>query len=69
VLWGMKDTALLVGNLSGLDKWLPDLSVRLYPDGDHWVMIDKYKEVARDIRRFVEGQDFPKESVYQSAAR
>jgi pimeloyl-ACP methyl ester carboxylesterase len=25
VLWGMKDSALLVGNLSGLDKWLPDL--------------------------------------------
>jgi pimeloyl-ACP methyl ester carboxylesterase len=69
VIWGMKDTAILVGHLSGLDKWLPNLSVRLYPDSDHWVMIDKYKEVAQDIREFVEGKDFPKESVYRGATR
>ena len=69
VIWGMKDTAILVGHLSGLDKWVPNLSVRLYPDSDHWVMIDKYKEVAQDIRKFVEGKDFPKESVYRAANR
>lgn len=69
VIWGMKDTAILVGHLSGLDKWVPNLSVRLYPDSDHWVMIDKYKEVAQDIRKFVEGKDFPKESVYRAATR
>ena len=68
VLWGMKDTALLVGNLSGLDKWLPNLSVRLYPDADHWVMIEKYKEVAQDIRKFIEGT-LPKDSVYRAAPR
>ena len=64
VIWGMKDTALMAGNLSGLDKWLPNLSVRLYPDSDHWVMIDKYKEVAQDVRKFVEGT-LPKDSVYR----
>ena len=69
VIWGMKDTAILVGHLSGLDKWVPNLSVRLYPDSDHWVMIDEYKEVAQDIRKFVEGKDFPKESVYRAATR
>jgi pimeloyl-ACP methyl ester carboxylesterase len=69
VIWGMKDTAILVGHLSGLDKWVPNLSVRLYPDSDHWVMIDMYKEVAQDIRKFVEGKDFPKESVYRAATR
>jgi pimeloyl-ACP methyl ester carboxylesterase len=69
VIWGMKDTAILVGHLSGLDKWVLNLSVRLYPDSDHWVMIDKYKEVAQDIRKFVEGKDFPKESVYRAATR
>ena len=68
VIWGMKDTALLVGNLSGLDKWLPDLSVKLYPDADHWVMIEKYKEVALDIRKFIDGKDFPKDSVYRAVA-
>ena len=68
VLWGMKDTALLVGNLSGLDKWLPNLSVRLYPDADHWVMMEKYKEVAQDIRNFIENK-LPKDSVYRAPAR
>src|SRR5271166_257594 len=65
VIWGMKDTALLTGNLSGLDKWVPDLRVKLYPDEDHWVMIEKYKEVAQDIRQFIEGKDFAKDSVYR----
>ncbi len=69
VIWGMKDTALMVGNLSGLDKWVPNLSVKLYPDGDHWVMIDKYKEVAQDIRKYIDGKDFPKDSVYRAGAR
>ena len=69
VIWGMKDNALLVGNLSGLDKWLPNLSVKLYPDADHWVMIEKYKEVAQDIRGFIGNKDFPKDSVYRAAAR
>ncbi len=67
VLWGMKDTALLVGNLSGLDKWVPHLSIKLYPDDDHWVMIEKYKEIAQDIRKFIDDKDFPKESVYRAA--
>lgn len=64
VIWGMKDTALLTGNLSGLDKWVPNLSVKLYPDEDHWVMIERYKEVAEDVRAFVEGR-MPKDSVYR----
>jgi pimeloyl-ACP methyl ester carboxylesterase len=69
VLWGMKDTALLVGNLSGLYKWVPNLSVKLYPEDGHWVMIEKYKEVGQDIRKFIDDKDFPKESVHRATAR
>ena len=65
----MKDTALPVGNISGLDKWVPNLSVKLYPDDDHWVMIEKYKEVSQDIRKFIDGKDFPKESVQRSTVQ
>jgi pimeloyl-ACP methyl ester carboxylesterase len=65
VIWGMKDTSILSSHLSGLDKWVPNLSVKLYPDDDHWVMLEKPTDVARDIRRFVEGKDFPKESVFR----
>jgi pimeloyl-ACP methyl ester carboxylesterase len=65
VVWGMKDTALLTGNLSGLDKWVTNLRVKLYPDDDHWVMIEKGKELAADMRQFIDGKDFPKDSVYR----
>jgi epoxide hydrolase 4 len=66
VIWGMKDTAILVGNLTGLDRWVTNLYVRLYPDDDHWVMLEKPTQVAQDIRRFTEDKDFPKDSVYRA---
>jgi len=69
VIWGLKDTAILPGHLSGLDKWVTNLSVKLYPDDDHWVMLQKATSVARDIRTFIEDKSFPKESVYRSGAR
>jgi len=62
----MKDTSILSSHLSGLDQWVTDLRVKLYPDDDHWVMLEKNTSVAQDIRRFVYGKDVPKESVYRS---
>jgi hypothetical protein len=62
----MKDTSILSSHLSGLDKWVTDLRVKLYPDDDHWVMLEKNTAVAQDIRRFVDDKDFPKESVYRA---
>jgi len=69
VIWGMKDSAILVGHLSGLDKWVTNLHVKLYPDDAHWVMLEKRTQVAQDIRRFIEDKDFPKESVYRADVR
>ena len=69
VIWGLKDTAILSGHLSGLDKWVPNLSVRLYPDDDHWVMLQKARPVAQDIRRFLDEKSFPQESVYRAETR
>jgi epoxide hydrolase 4 len=65
VVWGMKDTAILSGHLSGLGKWVTNLSVKLYPDDDHWVMLQKATALARDVRRFIEDKAFPKESVFR----
>lgn len=66
VIWGLKDTAILSGHLSGLEKWVPNLTVRLYPDDDHWVMMAKGKALARDMRLFIDGSsELPKESVYR----
>jgi pimeloyl-ACP methyl ester carboxylesterase len=66
VIWGLRDAAILSGHLSGLEKWVPNLSVSLYPEDDHWVMLQKAVPVARDIRSYIEGKTFPKESVYRS---
>jgi pimeloyl-ACP methyl ester carboxylesterase len=69
VIWGLRDTAILSGHLSGLEKWVPNLSVRLYPEDDHWVMLQKATSVARDIRSFIVDKTFPKESVYRGTAK
>jgi len=66
VIWGMKDNASLVGSLSGLDQWVTNLKVKLYPDGDHWVMLERHQEVAQDLRKFIEDdKSLPKESAYR----
>jgi pimeloyl-ACP methyl ester carboxylesterase len=69
VIWGMRDTAILSSHLSGLEKWVPNLSVKLYPEDTHWVMLEKARPVAEDIRQFIESKTFPKESVYRAPAR
>src|SRR4029079_1202154 len=66
VIWGMQDTAILSGHLSGLEKWVPNLKVKLYPADDHWVMLAKGKELAQDMRKYIDDEKaFPKESVYR----
>ena len=53
VIWGEKDTALLTGNLDGLDTLVPALTVRRIPDGTHWVVREKAADVNRLIREFL----------------
>jgi hypothetical protein len=55
-VWGMNDNALQAGNLSGIEKLVPNATIKLYPDGDHWVSVVKAKEVTADIRAFVGGK-------------
>ena len=62
VIWGLLDTALQQGNLSGMEKLVPDVHFKLYPHDTHWVSISKSAEVTQDIRDFVEGKDTPKET-------
>jgi pimeloyl-ACP methyl ester carboxylesterase len=53
VIWGEKDTALLTGNLEGLDQFVPDLTIKRIPEGTHWVIHEKPVEVDGYIREFV----------------
>jgi pimeloyl-ACP methyl ester carboxylesterase len=53
VIWGEKDTALLTGNLEGLDKYVPNLTIKRIPDGTHWVIHEKPALVNGYIREFI----------------
>jgi epoxide hydrolase 4 len=56
VIWGERDTALLTGNLEGLDKFVTSLVVKRIPDGTHWVIHEKPAEVNGYIRDFLKGK-------------
>jgi pimeloyl-ACP methyl ester carboxylesterase len=53
VIWGEKDTALLTGNLDGLEDYVPKLAVKRIPDATHWVVHEKPQLVNRYIREFL----------------
>jgi pimeloyl-ACP methyl ester carboxylesterase len=53
VIWGEKDTALLTGNLDGMDQFVPNLTVKRIPDGSHWVIHEKPELVNQYVRDFI----------------
>jgi pimeloyl-ACP methyl ester carboxylesterase len=53
VIWGEKDTALLTGNLEGLDQFVKPLTIQRVPDGSHWVVHEKPAQVIQYIREFL----------------
>lgn len=53
VIWGEKDTALLPGNLDGLDKFVPKLTIQRIPNGSHWVINEEPETINRRIRDFL----------------
>lgn len=53
VIWGEKDVALTVKNLDGLERYVPELTVKRVADGSHWVVHEKPAEVNAYIREFV----------------
>jgi len=55
VIWGEKDKWLLTGNLEGLGKYVPNLTIKRIPDGSHWVIHEKPGLVNSYIREFIEG--------------
>jgi pimeloyl-ACP methyl ester carboxylesterase len=53
VIWGENDTALLTGNLEGLDHYVPNLFVKRVPDATHWIVHEKSELVNSLIRDFI----------------
>ena len=53
VIWGMRDTALLPGNLDGLDQVVRNLTVERVTDADHWIVHQQPTRVNASIRAFL----------------
>lgn len=53
VVWGMRDQALLPGNLDGLEACVPDLRIERLPEASHWVMHEEPQRLNRLIREFI----------------
>jgi pimeloyl-ACP methyl ester carboxylesterase len=53
VIWGEKDTALLVRNLEGLERFVPQLTVLRIASGSHWVVHEHSDRVNAAIREFL----------------
>jgi pimeloyl-ACP methyl ester carboxylesterase len=53
VIWGEKDTALLTGNLDGLARYVPRLTLHRVPDGTHWVIHEQPDRINELIREYL----------------
>jgi pimeloyl-ACP methyl ester carboxylesterase len=54
VLWGEKDIALTTKNLDGLGQFVPQLTIRRFPDASHWLIHEKPAEVNATLRAFLQ---------------
>jgi len=55
VIWGERDSYLLTGNLDGLDRFVPNLTIHRIPEGTHWLVHEKPALVNSLIRDFIAG--------------
>ncbi len=53
VLWGERDPFLLDGNLAGLERHVPNLTLRRVPDATHWIVRERAALVTAAIRDFL----------------
>jgi epoxide hydrolase 4 len=49
VLWGEQDVALLPSLLDGLERWVPNMTLKRVPDAGHWIIHDKPGLVAETM--------------------
>jgi len=55
VLWGERDPALTIYNVEGLSEYVPNLTVKRFPTGSHWVIHEQPEAINNAIREFVRG--------------
>jgi len=55
VIWGERDPYLLPGNLDGLERYVPALTIRRVPDAGHWIVQEQPALVTTLIAAFLAG--------------
>ena len=53
VIWGERDEALTVKNLDGLEHYVPQLTVKRFPEASHWVVHEQPEAVNAALRTFL----------------
>ncbi|MXO83801.1 alpha/beta fold hydrolase [Altererythrobacter aestiaquae] len=53
ILWGEQDVAIDIHCLDGTDQYVPDLTVRRFPEASHWVQQDIPDEVNAAMREWL----------------
>lgn len=53
LIWGEQDTALLPGNLNGIENVVPGITIQRVPDGSHWLVHEHPAIVNAAIRQFI----------------
>jgi len=53
VIWGEQDLAIDIHVLDGMDQYVPDLTVRRFPNASHWVQQDVPDEVNAALKEWL----------------
>ena len=53
VIWGEQDKYVLTSNLTGLEQYVPDLTIKRIANGTHWVLHEQPALVNQYIRDFI----------------
>jgi epoxide hydrolase 4 len=53
ILWGEHDGSFVPANLEGLERWVPRLQVRRFPDAGHWLPREQPAAVAAAMLEFL----------------
>jgi pimeloyl-ACP methyl ester carboxylesterase len=53
LLWGEQDQAFVKENTDGVEKYVPDLRIKRFPDASHWLQHELPSEVNLQIEKFL----------------
>jgi pimeloyl-ACP methyl ester carboxylesterase len=67
VIFGTEDSAISPKLLDGMERYIPDLTIRKIPNASHWVQTDAPNEVAQHMEEFLKG--IPATKLVQQAKK